>query len=171
MTDALTISIPTLTTERLVLRAPDLADLPALEGFFTSEESHFVGGPLTENEVHRAFLSTVGHWSAYGYGLWHVADAKTNAFMGWIGLLLTAGRSEPGFAGAVLPAYQRTGVASEAGRAALTHYVENTAHKTPATFIEPANHRSLAAAQKHGFEVTEATDTLVTLRYSAEAAA
>ena len=39
-------SIPTLETERLVLRAPGIGDFEPFAAFYASERSKFVGGPL-----------------------------------------------------------------------------------------------------------------------------
>ena len=41
----LAMSIPTLETERLIMRAPSEADFDAEAEFFASAASHFVGGP------------------------------------------------------------------------------------------------------------------------------
>ena len=38
--------IPTLTTDRLTLRAPTEADFPVMAEFYASDRSQFVGGPM-----------------------------------------------------------------------------------------------------------------------------
>ena len=41
-------SIPEIRTERLILRAPRQSDFAGFSGFYASDRSSFVGGPLTE---------------------------------------------------------------------------------------------------------------------------
>lgn len=160
------VDIPVIGTERLVLRGPDLADLAALTRFFDSNASHFVGGPMGANDTHRAMLSTIGGWALYGFGLWHIAIATTNRFVGWTGLLLTAGKQEAGFAWTVLPEFQGKGMAREAARAALDDVTSRTGHRSPATFIDGANRASIRLAETLGFR-HEATDgSELTYRYA-----
>ena len=70
--------IPTITTERLKMRAPCEADIPAETAFFASERSHFVGGPLDAEQVWRAIASLIGHWVMRGYGFWGVEDRQAS---------------------------------------------------------------------------------------------
>ncbi len=158
--------IPVLETPRLILRAPELADLAPLTAFFETGESHFVGGPMGAGDTHRAMLATIGSWALYGYGLWHITDAASNRFIGWTGLLLTPGKPEPGFAWTVLPADQGKGLATEAARAALAYFAG-----TPATYIERGNGASIAVARKLGFSPEAESGTEITFRLNGRAAA
>ena len=166
----LTAAIPVIETDRLVLRAPALADLPALTAFFATPDSHFVGGPMGAGDTHRAMLATIGSWALYGYGLWHIADKATDRFVGWTGLLLTPGKSEPGFAWTVLPAFQGTGLATEAARAALDHVGDRLGHPAPATYIDSENTASAAVARKLGFVAETRNGSELTYRYHRRAA-
>ena len=161
---ALNASIPVIETERVILRGPIPDDLAPLTAFFETDNSQFVGGPMGANETHRALLATLGSWSLYGYGPWHIAEAATNRFMGWTGLLRTAGKSEPGFAWTVLPAFQGKGFASEAARAALDHVRTIMGHAPVATFIDSANAPSIRLAEKLGFAHNATIGTEMTFR-------
>ena len=50
----LALAIPTLETERLIMRAPCEADFEAEAEFFASDASKFVGGPKRPDETWRA---------------------------------------------------------------------------------------------------------------------
>lgn len=166
----LCVDIPVIETERLTLRGPALADLAPLTAFFRDDASHFVGGPMGAGDTHRAMLATLGSWALYGFGLWHVALKTGNRFAGWTGLLLTAGKPEPGFAWTVLPAFQGRGMAREAASAALAHVTRQPGHATPATFIDPVNAASIRLAERLGFTAEADTPHELTLRFAGGAA-
>ncbi|NBR20867.1 MAG: N-acetyltransferase, partial [Proteobacteria bacterium] len=51
------IEIPTLETERLILRAPKFEDLEPMEVFFADPvRMKFLGGPIKRGDVWRALL-------------------------------------------------------------------------------------------------------------------
>ena len=69
------IEIPSLETERLILRAPKFEDLESMEVFFADPvRMKFLGGPIKRGDVRRALLRTAGHWQIRGYGFWHIED-------------------------------------------------------------------------------------------------
>lgn len=161
--------IPVIETARLVLRAPELSDLAPLAAFFETEDSHFVGGPMSIDGTHRAMLSTIGSWALHGFGLWHIAEQGSNRFVGWSGLLLTYGKPEPGFAWTVLPGFQGNGMATEAASAALSYVRGTLGHSAPATYIAEDNPASLRVASKLGFRSENAMQGELTLRFDQEA--
>ena len=67
-----TVTIPTIETERLILRAPLENDIDALESFYATERSHLVGGPLDRPNCWRLISGNFGHWLMRGYGMWHL---------------------------------------------------------------------------------------------------
>ena len=77
------IEIPTLETERLILRAPKFVDLEPMEVFFADPvRMKFLGGPIKRGDVWRALLRTAGHWQIRGYGFWHIEDRETGIMCG-----------------------------------------------------------------------------------------
>jgi hypothetical protein len=95
MTSA-TPHIPTLTTDRLVLRAPAPRDVPAFAAFYRSEASRFVGGPMTEAETWRYLCQVLGHWTMRGYGRWIVTTRDDDIAIGVVAALKQAGRDGDG---------------------------------------------------------------------------
>ena len=67
-------TIPTIETERLILRAPHLDDLPAMTAFFATERSHMVGGPKDAFECWSSSVEPAGSLGAAG--LWPVAPDR-----------------------------------------------------------------------------------------------
>lgn len=55
-------TIPTLETDRLILRAHRVEDLGDTVTFFATGRSHFVGGPMDEGDCWRAMMRGAGHW-------------------------------------------------------------------------------------------------------------
>lgn len=143
-------TIPTLTTERLTLRAPRLSDFDAYAAFRASERAHFVGGPDNQIKAWGQFIGLPGQWAIRGYGRWIVADRATDAPLGVVGLLYPMGWPEPEIAWSMFAEGEGRGLAEEAALAAR-HYAYTTAGWTTAiSLIDPANTRSVALAERLG---------------------
>ena len=86
---ALSANIPTLTTERLRLRAHRIEDFEAYAGFMTSERAHFMGGPLDRRAAWASFCRDVAQWALLGHGglAVELSDRGENALLaGQVGL-------------------------------------------------------------------------------------
>ncbi|HVL21560.1 MAG TPA: N-acetyltransferase, partial [Amaricoccus sp.] len=59
--------IPRLETQRLVLRAPRLADFEPYAAFFASERARWEDGPLSRSEAWREFATATGCWTLRGF--------------------------------------------------------------------------------------------------------
>lgn len=154
--------IPTLRTDRLVLRAPHLDDLPALTAFFASAQSHTVGGPRDALGSAMSLDSVFGHWITKGFGSWFVADAKTDAFLGRVGFIFAPGWDEPELGWAVTAAAQGHGIAFEAVTAARDYGAQYLGLDAAISYIRPTNTRSIALAGRLGARF-ERTGSLVDL--------
>lgn len=60
--------IPTVETERLILRAAQESDLDALAVFNQSERSHLIGGPLDRAGCWKVISNVIGPCVASGCG-------------------------------------------------------------------------------------------------------
>ncbi|MEM7641457.1 MAG: GNAT family N-acetyltransferase, partial [Pseudomonadota bacterium] len=85
-------AIPTLTTDRLILRAPEARDHPAYAAFYASERSHIIGGPLDETAAWKVLTNDRGHWPLRGFGWWALDDGT--GCIGSCGFHLPAGRPD-----------------------------------------------------------------------------
>ena len=151
------IEIPTLETERLILRAPKFEDLEPMKVFFADPvRMKFLGGPIKRGDVWRALLRTAGHWQIRGYGFWHIEDRETGIMCGYTGFLKHIEHPEEELACGVFEGYEGRGIAYEAAKKAKQAGVD-FGIKAPISIIDPENHRSRALAERLGAQVEKET--------------
>jgi ribosomal-protein-alanine N-acetyltransferase len=142
--------IPTLTTERLTLRAPRLSDLDAYAAFRASDRARFVGGPNTRAEAFQHLCGVIGHWELRGFGRWIVTETGVDAPIGIVGLLYPEGWPEPEIAWSMFDGSEGKGYAYEAATAARAHAYGPAGWTTAISLVDPDNTRSLALARRMG---------------------
>ncbi|WP_299355044.1 GNAT family N-acetyltransferase [uncultured Shimia sp.] len=145
-------AIPTVETDRLILRAPKLSDLPRMEAFFASKRSAYVGGPRDAMACFTSLTSRIGHWAVRGFGLWHFEDKTTGTFMGWAGIIDAPGWHEPELGWSVMEDGEGKGYASEAVLAARDYVARHFGLGHLMSYIAPANDRSITMAKRLGAE-------------------
>ncbi|MFK7744403.1 MAG: GNAT family N-acetyltransferase [Roseobacter sp.] len=150
------ITIPTITTDRLVLRAPCEADVEPFAAFYASDAARFVGGPQRDFEVWRYVAEVIGHWSLRGFGRWMVERKETPGAIGLVGLHAPLDWPEPEV-GWMLWGGNGKGYASEAGRAARDYGYQTLGMTTLISQISPGNDDSVRVAESMG-AVREAAD-------------
>ncbi|MGB3553603.1 MAG: GNAT family N-acetyltransferase [Jannaschia sp.] len=143
------IHIPTLRTERLILRAPRPADLAPFAAFYASDAARFVGGPRAEWETWRYLCEVIGHWHLRGYGRWIVTAQDDDAALGLIGLHAPLDWPEPEV-GWMLWDGRGRGIATEAARAARDWAYGTLGMTTLISSIDPGNAASIALATRMG---------------------
>lgn len=142
--------IPTLETERLILRAPGQQDLDAYADFLASERSRMVGGPLNRIDAWRSLAAIVGHWSLRGFGRWALDTKSGETSLGFVGLHFPEGWPEPEIAWTLFGNNEGNGYAQEAARAARDFAYKTLNWTRSISLIDPANHRSVALAKRMG---------------------
>lgn len=147
---ALTLPIPVLETERLVLRAPQLDDLKPMAAFFETTRSHMVGGPRDAMGSYTSLVSRLGHWVLNGYGLWHIVEKSTGAFIGWTGMIFAPAWDEPELGWTLFEGAEGKGYAFEAATAARTYAAAHQNMNGVISYIAHANTRSMALAERLG---------------------
>lgn len=143
---------PVLTTEHLVLRAPQAGDWPSWRGFAGSARAAWIGGPMVEpGHAWRAFGHVIGHWVLRGYGMFTVTDRATGAALGSIGPWFPDGWPEQEIGWTLWsPEAEGKGLAHEAALAARDFAAGKLGWKTAVSYILPANTRSAALARRLG---------------------
>jgi RimJ/RimL family protein N-acetyltransferase len=149
MTLAMALPIPTLTTDRLTLRAPHEGDFPAMLAFSQSPRAEFLGGNVDRRTVWRFLLSNIGHWALRGYGFYSV-DTKAGDFIGRVGVIFHDGWDEPELAWHLFDGFEGQGYAHEAALAARADYHARISAQPPISYIDVANTRSEALARRLG---------------------
>ena len=142
--------IPTISTERLTLRAPEQRDFPGFAAFFASERSKFVGGPVPAEQSWRMLAVELGHWQLRGYGRWAVEETATGRFAGIIGLWNPDGWPEPEIGWDLMDGFEGKGYATEAARAARDYAYDVLGWPTAISLVAPGNDGSRRVAQRLG---------------------
>lgn len=142
--------IPTLTTDRLVLRAARADDFDAYAAFRASPRAASVGGPYTRQQAFFQFTSLIGHWTVRGYGRWIIADRASDVPMGVSGLYFPEDWPEPELAWSVFDHAEGRGLAFEAAKAARDYAFDTLGWTRLISLIDPANTRSVALAKRLG---------------------
>ncbi len=144
------IEIPSLTTERLILRGPTAEDFEPYYAFLTSGQMTFLGGPKSRIEAWKALAALVGHWALRGFGRWIVADRRDGRYLGHVGLNYPEGFPDREIAWCVTEAAEGRGIAYEAAVAARRYAYETLGWTTAVSLVDPRNTRSAALAERLG---------------------
>ncbi len=157
-----TFEIPTLRTERLILRAFCPADLVAWAAMEADPEVRRYRGndPRTREQVWAMMESSLGQWALRGYGVFALERVADGCFIGFTGVLHPADWPEPELSYSLARAAWGSGFAAEAATAARDWAFAQPGVERLASFILPENTRSLRVAQKLG----ATRDGTVTLR-------
>ncbi len=142
--------IPTLTTERLTLRAPELRDFEAFAAYRASDRARYVGGPNTRDEAWNQICAIAGQWQMRGYGRWILADKTTDEAMGVAGIYHPEDWPGPEIGWTVFEAAEGKGYAFEAAKASRTYAYETLGWDTIFSCVAPENERSLKLAKRLG---------------------
>lgn len=144
------MQIPTLHTDRLILRAPEPRDLPPFLAFYAGARSHLVGGPLDAEQGWRMLAMEIGHWQLCGYGRWIAERRADGVAVGLVGLFNPHGWPEPEIGWDLFDGFEGQGYATEAGRAARDYAYDRLHWPTAISLVKPANPRSAAVAARLG---------------------
>ncbi|MFD1327145.1 GNAT family N-acetyltransferase [Mycoplana ramosa] len=168
--------IPTLETERLILRGHRLADFDDCVALSRDEEvmRFITGAPATRQETWVRMMRWTGMWHLLGFGFLVIEEKQTGRFIGEAGFQEMRRDMEPSIegtleAGWVLhPEAQGRGYATEALKALIGWSDDRFPGKTLSCIIHPDNAASLRLAGKLGFRETARTfckgDVVVLLR-------
>ncbi len=148
-----TFEIPTVTTERLRLRAFRAGDLDAYSAMQANPEvmRHMVmGRTSTPSEVWRTMLMSLGSWALRGYGMWACEKIDGEVFIGSVGIFYPLDWPEPEIAYSLDQPFWGRGFATEAATAARNWLFEHFALKRAASFIRPDNLASKRVVERLG---------------------
>jgi RimJ/RimL family protein N-acetyltransferase len=145
------MEIPTLQTNRLILRGWREADLDRycmLRG--DAEASQFIGGVMSRDETWRNIATLLGHWMLRGFGVFALEEKATGQFVGYCGPWFPHGFPEREIGWALLPSAQGKGFATEAARRARSFAYEQLGWTTAISLIVSENVNSRRVAQRLG---------------------
>jgi ribosomal-protein-alanine N-acetyltransferase len=112
--------IPTLETDRLILREPRREDFPVYEAFFDDAvASAAYGGPLSSGQAWRVLATDLGHWALRGYGRWAGTVKQSGEMIGGCGLWWPEAYPRSELTWWIIPSARKKGYAKEASLAAI----------------------------------------------------
>jgi RimJ/RimL family protein N-acetyltransferase len=156
--------LPTLETERLMLRPRSMADLDDCFAMDRDPEvTKFIPGPWNDPEAHRLFLTNrIQANFGEGLGYWSVfAKENTKQFLGWI-LLIPADAIGPEIeiGWRLNRLTWGKGYATEAARPVLAYAFATLGLEYVIADIAPGNTASMRVAEKLGLSQTRETTYL-----------
>lgn len=151
-------SPPTIVTDRLTLRAHEIADFADSVAMWADEKvTRFIGGrPSTDEECWQRLLRYGGLWPLLGFGYWVVRERRTDRFVGEVGFANFHRELDPPFGDvpesgwALSPAFQGKGYAGEAVGAALA-WADAQGFDRTVCMIAPENAPSIRVAERLGY--------------------
>lgn len=151
------MNVPTLTTERLLLRAITMDDWePYAAMWADSRVTAFIGGePRPHDVAWKSFGQAAGMWPLFGYGNWTVRAADDGDFLGIAGFSrFERGIAElEGFAEAgwvFVPDSWGRGIAGEAV-GAIHGWADRAALGETRCLIDDGNAASIRVAERCGY--------------------
>jgi RimJ/RimL family protein N-acetyltransferase len=143
-------AIPTLQTERLILRPLREDDFDVFAAFYAGPRSHLVGGPLSRELAWRMMAMEAGHWLLKGFGRWICEDRASGRAVGLVGLFEPEGWPEPEVGYDLFDGCEGHGYATEAAIAARDHAYSALGWTTLISLIKPVNEPSKRVARRMG---------------------
>lgn len=150
---------PELTTERLLLRGPRLADFPDSVAMWTDPvTTRYIGGGVqqTREQTYARVLRHAGHWALLGYGIFTVVERATGTFAGEVGIASFERDITPPLipfeaAWVLAPWCHGRGYATEALRAVHTWFEGAFPHQPTQCIIDVGNVPSHRVAERLGY--------------------
>jgi len=142
--------IPTLTTERMVLRPPVLEDAEPYGDILASGRAAHMGGPFSAEDAWLDFCEGVAGWHLRGFGTLSLEDRASGAFLGMVYLHHERGDPERELGWVLTEAAEGHGLACEAAHAARAHAFGPLGWTTAVSYIDRDNVRSIRLAERLG---------------------
>ena len=146
------VHIPTLETERLILRAPRMQDTQFYVAFKTSPRSAFTDGPHDAATATALFSEVAGQWIMRGYGLFMATTkADPDTVIGGFGIFHPNSQEEPEFGWTLYDGkYEGSGYVTEAMRAVIPWAWTVLGVRTAQSHVHVGNDASAIIAQRLG---------------------
>jgi RimJ/RimL family protein N-acetyltransferase len=159
--------LPTLATERLLLRAPRVDDFDAYAQIMETERGAYMGGPMSREDAWADFSNATANWLLHGHGIWTIASAGQIA--GFVILGLEPGDLEPELGFMLLAPFEGQNIAFEAAQAARAYAFDTLGWTTLVSYVDPHNIRSRKLVARLGGLLDGDTDGTLIYRYMTEA--
>lgn len=147
------MTLPTLATDRLTLRAPQMADFPAYAAFWASRRSRFMGGPVDTVGAWGWFCHDCALWGLFGHGALMIDRCDTGQTIGQTGINAGPLFPETELGWMLYPDHEGMGFATEAAAALRAWAFDTLPVDSLVSYIDPANSHSAAVAARLGAKI------------------
>lgn len=144
--------VPTIRTDRLILRAPVMADFPAYADFLASPRAQHMGGPYDQRGAWGVFCHDVALWVLFGHGALMI-DLPGGVCVGQVGINHGPLFPEKELGWLVYAGHEGQGYASEAAAALRDWAFGPGGLETLVSYVDPRNARSIAVAERLGAQL------------------
>jgi RimJ/RimL family protein N-acetyltransferase len=145
------VSIPRLTTTRLLLREYRTADFELFaENMTDPVATQFLTSHPDRRSAWRGFTAAAGQWVVQGAGWWAAELRETGEVVGWIGAFFRENSPHLEVGWTLRPKFWRQGLATEAAKAALDYGVEKYGARKVIAHIANGNTASVRVSEKLG---------------------
>jgi ribosomal-protein-alanine N-acetyltransferase len=152
------MSIPTITTARLVLRPLTEEDVDPLHRILGDGDvlRYFPNtNPPARDRVQKLISDQLAHWEERGYGWWAVELRSRNGLIGWSGLQFLPETEEVEVAYLLGKAFWGRGLATEAAQACLQYGFEQVGLESIVAIVHPENAASRRVIEKLGMSLVD----------------
>ncbi len=149
---------PVITTANTRLRPHRIEDMEAFEAFFKSPRAAHMDVPENRTHLWYGFASEVGSWALCGWGGWAV-ETHDGALAGQVAITQPPHFPELELGWILFDGFEGRGLAYEAAGAARDYCFGTLKAPTLVSYIEAANTRSRALAERLGAKLDPAAET------------
>ena len=144
------LTIPTLTTERLILRAPVVDDFPTYALLLASPRAAYMGGPYTRRAAWGLFCHDVACWELFGHGGLMIDLRTTGECVGQVGINHGPLFPEKELGWQLYEGQEGRGYATEAAMALRDWAARALRLDGLVSYVHPENLASAAVAERLG---------------------
>ncbi|MEO1536651.1 MAG: GNAT family N-acetyltransferase [Pseudomonadota bacterium] len=143
-------AVPTLETERLILRAHTRADWEDYRPILMSDRAQYMDGKLDETGAWACFASELASWVLDDIGYWTAARKTDNKAVAFVGIMHPSAYPETELGWMTTEESEGKGFAYEAASAVLDWAFGPRGIPTLVSYIDRDNARSIALAERLG---------------------
>jgi RimJ/RimL family protein N-acetyltransferase len=144
------IGLPTLRTERLLLRPMVEADFPQYRDMMASSRSTYMGGPVEPRFAWGMFCHDIACWTLYGHGGLMIELVATGQCVGQVGINHGPMFPEKELGWLLYDGFEGQGYVTEAAAALRDWAFAELNLPSLVSYFDPANARSIAVAERLG---------------------
>lgn len=145
----MTAMIPTLKTDRLILRPFALSDFDTYADFVTSDRTEFMGGPYDRDTAWNWFCNDTGHWQLFGFGGLMITTHDGD-LVGQVSVTQGISFPEPEIGWFLFDGHEGKGYAGEAAQCLRDFVVREQRVTSLVSYVAPGNAASAKLAERMG---------------------